>query len=1002
MKIQQINIKNKKTNIKNILMFWIYVFFLFFLFISIIIISIFKTDQFINSYKLGMPYSGGYKINIDVFNTIDNDYDPMIPNGDNTKGLNILKNKLDPLNNSNLYLKTLGKNSLELTIGKNNFVSFNLLKKTIQRLGAIYLITKDGTDLLINNNERIILNDIISKAQSEIDINRKPLITLKINNKEKWDNIVNKVISQKNNNINHIYIWTDIGQFIDDLRHNIENIALITRNFQTQIIDKIHDNNIQKNIRSIFNVKYKDIHSGGQLKHNNLLTMGLNLPLSSLKKIMKDNSFQFTDVDLNNLIIDPNKKNDITNIYIDPLKPYLIKILDWSTEINHKYSHFLLNFNSLKGKLPTSKFTNQIYTLTETEAISISNLINGGLNGIKFIIKNYTFIKPTILQKNFKNLIIILKILFVTILIFLIFCYRLFGIITILMLLTTIISILYFSTLLRIQISPEMIIIIIMIIGLMLKNHLLLFSHYKHEKYINNISYEPAIKIANKKNIIYLLDIFVILLIFGLSLYWFGVHHIKIISSILLISTIISFIFIFIISKLIYFIFIKLKIQLNIKWLDIPKCIFFNFIKKQSRIYNNIYIFLKKITNNKYILLIYNNLSKIILFICLIIFIISLYMLLNKQININSTINIGTNISIYSNYWQTQNSKTEINFINKTLENFQKISKYYFIYQIDIFTSEIKNQGNQILIISTNISKNIIVKKFIIYISEILSIMPDDLEYINETTKPLMGWYILKMTIINILTGITFIFIYTLFRFSWSQIISILISLILILLMTFFILIIFKITITFEIILSFIFVCIFALIFLLITIINIKQNKKNINFQIYNTFFEKIIKFKNQIKLLKKTYKQFQHQEYNKFILIKYHLYKKNIKENIKKEIKNFLNKREKIKKINKLKIINIQKEIKNYYEYNKFFKIFFNQIIHKLIINYLILGIIFIFGLLILLIFNINLFNFIITIIIGIVLIILITLFITTKIWIILEKIQELNKLKIKQYLNY
>jgi SecD/SecF fusion protein len=125
-----------------------------------------------------------------------------------------------------------------------------------------------------------------------------------------------------------LYILTDIGQFIDDLRHDSDNVSLITRNFQSQIIDTIKDGNAQRKVREIFNVEYKDIHSGGQIKHDNLLSMGTTLPIASLKEIMNEDSFKFTDVKLDNLVIDPNKKDNIKNDYIDPLRPYLAGILD--------------------------------------------------------------------------------------------------------------------------------------------------------------------------------------------------------------------------------------------------------------------------------------------------------------------------------------------------------------------------------------------------------------------------------------------------------------------------------------------------------------------------------------------------------------------------------------------------------------------------------------------------------------------------------------------------
>lgn len=159
------------------------------LIVAMIVGAYFSADSFRYSYKTGIAYSGGYQVQVNVLDKNDPNFSPDTPNGDSKKGLDLLRNKLDPLSNQNLYLQTLGRSAVEVVVGKDMFKSYNALSKVIQRLGAIYLTDSKGKDLLVGDNngtkERTPLSDVISGSTTGVDQNRRPIITLKIKDQAK-------------------------------------------------------------------------------------------------------------------------------------------------------------------------------------------------------------------------------------------------------------------------------------------------------------------------------------------------------------------------------------------------------------------------------------------------------------------------------------------------------------------------------------------------------------------------------------------------------------------------------------------------------------------------------------------------------------------------------------------------------------------------------------------------------------------------------------------------
>lgn len=1010
--------------------------------IAMIFGALFSADSFRYSYRTGIAYSGGYQVQIDVFDKRDPNYSPDNINGDSKKGLKLLRNKLDPLSNQNLYLQTLGRNSVEVIVGKDMFKSYNDLNKIIQRLGAIYLTDNKGKDLLISDNngtkERTLLSDVISRSTTGVDQARRPIITLQIKNQQKWDSIINSLKpSEGVRQAQKLYIWTDIGQMIDDLRHDIDNIQAIATFFSVDIRSKVSSTD-WTNIYHIFDVEYYDTGTS-RIQRGNLLDLALRYPISQIKTWMEDSRFRFTTVPTNRLLIDPNDKSATTNAYIDPLRPYLQTIIEYNSVLTEAYKKYIINWNSIKiGTGGATENSNQITTSTETEARQISNLINGGLSGLEFTIRGYREIPPVVSSNVFKISMIILGVLVLAIFIVLLVYYRLFGLIAVLTLLFTIISTLYFSSLLKVEISPESIAALIIAFGLSLEGNLLFFSRYKRERYENNIPFEPAMKIANKQTINVFIDVLVVLVILGLSLFWTGTNNIKSFATILLVGLIIAIIMLFFIARLMYWIVIKLHLQEKYPWLGVSRFSLWTwlFIKKSRKLDTDVKMVdsstidlpsdvevnltanaetelsasaplenkkrkqLKRGKSNFY------NITKWAPIVRIILLIIALAIGFVGKANIANTIKPGINITVNEDLWGTDGSqqvpdKVAIANLNTQIEEYLQIKRHNFSFNIYVIKRQDSVNINRILVVSTNITKGTFERELLSSIASFYGASPSDTSLTLQQTDPVMEGYILKIVTISLAIGLACIFVYTLFRLDWAQFVGIVLAAIFALIVTIAIAIITQLLITFEMSIAFLTIFGFAIAFGTMVMALVKQNKKEINIREYETFFAYMSEHRAQIKRLRRAHKVYYQDELKKLAVQNPDLKLKELKKQYRDQLHRVQLVAKDIKSKNHKIIWEIQKEFRIYnYEHNFLQKVA-NVTMKQMLQHCLTLGIMFAILLITLAAFSGTWFGFNVVILIGLIIGMFTTLFVATPIWVALEKYRALNKIRVKNYLD-
>ncbi|WP_425377868.1 protein translocase SecDF, variant type [Spiroplasma endosymbiont of Polydrusus pterygomalis] len=1009
--------------------------------VAMIVGVLFSADGFHYSYRAGIAYSGGYQVQVNVFDKRASNYvpDPDMPNGDSKKGLELLRNKLDPLSNQNLYLQTLGRNSVEVVVGKDMFKSYNDLSKAIQRLGAIYFADSKGNDLLVSDNngtkERTPLSDVISSSTTGVDQTRRPIITLQIKDQQKWDSIINGLKpSERGGQSQPLYIWTDIDQMIDDLRHDIDNMSSIQTLFNSEIKSSVSSSDWTK-INKIFDMEYYD-QSSAQMQSGNLLDK-FGVPILQIREWMEDARFRFTTVLQSQLLIDPNDKAATTNEYIDPLRLQLQTIIGYDKTLTETYKQHIINWTSIKSGTGAAENSNQILTSTETEARQISNLINGGLSGLEFVIHGYRFVPPAVSGNIFKISMIILGVLVLAIFTVLLIYYRLFGLIAVLTLLFTIIATLYFSSLLKVEISPESIAALIIAFGLSLEGNLLFFSRYKRERYENNIPFEPAMKIANKQTIAVFVDALVVLMILGLSLFWTGTNNIKSFATILLVGLIIAIIMVFAVARLMYWIVIKLHWQEKYHWLDVSRFSLWTFLLKKratpaaalpSKItalnetmapssegeptptVETIEPILitegkknKKVKHGKWT---FYNITKWTSIIGIILLIVALAIGFAEKANIANSIKPGINIMISEELWGTNESERvpdeiAIEKLKTHIDNFRQTKNYSFSFNIYIIKKQESGASSRILVVSTNITKGTYERELKAIIATFYSASPEDTTLSLQQTNPVMEGYILKVAAISLAIGLACIFVYTLFRLDWAQFVGMVLAAVFTLIVTIAIAIITHILITFEMSIAFLTIFGFAIAFGTMVMVRAKQNKKAINIREYETFFAYMSEHRAQMKRLRRAHKVYYQEKLKKLALKHPDLKLKELKKKYHDQLHRIQMIAKDIKSKNNKIIREIRKEFRIYnYEHNFLQKVA-NVTIKQMLQHCLTLGIMFAVLLIILAAFSGTWFGFNVVVLIGLIMGMFATLFVAIPIWLALEKYRALNKIRVKNYLD-
>lgn len=1014
-------IKTKKMNKKAIMGLVTKVFVFLAVILALIIGSAFAATSFSNKANLGgdfgKNYNGYYDIKVATYDANKSKPEDDKKLGDAEQGYKILRDKIDPLSIKNFDIQIIGDNHIKMTIPKSLYADFTELQSDIERQGAIYFTDTDGTDLLVDSatKTRVKLSDIIETSEAKVNkLTRQPIISLKFKDKSKWDSMMEK------NKDKPLMIWTDIPNFIDKIRHDSNNYTKWKGYFKNLIASKELSDSEKKAVRAIFD--FKTDGTGNAKTTGNLIDIN-DLPIANA--VFKNASLEF-NVKVNDsegLLIDPNNdtKGEAANPYIDPLrgtnaKQILMKLYALSKE---EYGKYLLNTERSNFDPQLNQSNTESYDIvvdTATRATQIETLINGSLKGLSFKIESYAnsdnLNKKLDKSSGFINGIVILSIAAGLIVIFLLVYYRLFGLITITSIAFTAIFGLFLGSLLNISVALEVVSALFIAICLVVYANVLLYERYKRERFYSNKQLLTSFKVANKATLPAIIDTAIVILILGLAFFWGGSGILKSFATILIIATVSALITGVFITRLLYYLAIKLKMVDN-KILAIPKNgLFINFKKQKVKSVkanlmtdNNEIIEVNSSESNNDVKRIKKSASRKVTWLSIVkwtplgaVSLIILAIILGFTIGINKAPNIsqGYQYTIAEEIMPTDNLNEEVKQITNAIE---KDFKNQFNFEISkIVTSNYDQFDEQAIEINTNITKDELQQKFL---KCLYNKYTSDEQFIKSfKIKSTASQSVIIEAIIALAISIALILVYLLFRLDWAQFTAIVIGVVSTLLISFAIIASAQLIISFEMISCFITIASLTLMTGVIMMSRAKQIKGEVSKDVYENFWNEEMKYKQDIKTLKKQHKLFIKAEIAKL---------NNTNEKLSDEEYN--NKKREIykqakamKKDDAKQIALVHKEFRAYEHENNFLINISKRTILESTKNLIIMSFIFatlIIGLLFFPIVLTNSFSFEILLAIGIFTGIYATLFIILPIWSFLEKKRTLSHLRVRKYLD-
>ncbi|WP_381415040.1 hypothetical protein NPX79_03430 [Spiroplasma endosymbiont of Anurida maritima] len=890
------NRKNMKVN-----PFFFRLGFILIVIIAAVVGLFFSTNNYVQNAELGIAYSGGYNVHINVYDT-KTPTEMDRPNGDAEKALPLLRDKLDPINTDNFYLKENGKNRLELTIGKHDYEDFSDLESVIQRLGAISLLNPNGQDFLVKDGERTPVSEVISGAtDGTVETTREPKISLNINSQEKWSEIQNLITppAEDGGQGDTLLFWTDIGQFLDEVRRDVDNF----RDFSVYIRNDIDaSGETAKYIYDIFEIIYLD--QNDNVKNANIIDLVWSASDDEFRQILEDEDTKFL-VTADQLTVNVEDKTDINNNYINSIRPYLLNMIGTPSnagsgitkEITDKYNKYILNYYSLLNPEKASGTNlNEFITETATAAREVKNLINGGFSALSFRVAGWREIPAAINQTLFKTFVIIIGVILLLMFVYLTIVYRVFGLIVSLLILLMIMVTLFFSSALGIELTPESITAILIATIISIEGNIILFSRFKRERYTNKVPYLASMKIANRKTYTIILDAIVIVSIFGFSFFWLGVNIIKSFSVVLLVGLFLSLILTFIIARFCYVFLAKINESKNYKFLDIPNYnLSLKWFSKQQKTVERFSIehhdvelasenIDNKLVNNELIaksdiisdeqttidnktkkpskfksFFTVKKMSMILPIIGFLFIILGTTFAFTGVNNFDSSIKSSINLTISEDFWKYDNNEENISHLDNAIKNnYQQRGGRDFIYDIYILNQGSINETQRMMVVETNISKGTYEREFATFVAGLYDAWSEDPGFSLTTTEPSMAIYILEKALITLAVAIGINFLYITFRSDWAQFVSSLISSIFVMLLTLSFVIVFQVIIKFEIVIAAMSVLIIMFLLSTLALKKLKENRKALKQSETIGFFNSLTDHHDKIKSLQLEHKKMQ------------------------------------------------------------------------------------------------------------------------------------------------
>ncbi|WP_174481547.1 protein translocase subunit SecDF [Spiroplasma endosymbiont of Danaus chrysippus] len=535
------NTSSRTRKTKN-LGFFLRIFSLIIIVSGIIISVVFSAKYVENNSKLSIEFAGGYQTQVQ--------YEGK---GKQKDVINLLKDRVDPLGTSNVYIESItsNNNKYNLALSKDAGVDISTFVHSVSRRGYSYIVDKDGNDLLATEkkddkattwtkrDKRLLTSDVFSAIKAvNNSVTHRPELLFDVKN----DSVLKELTSAKENTF---YIYSDIGQLLDYIRSSMEGIrslAFIIDNLKNDPDGKIKasltsllDNNtpgLGKGTDILARAKAQDPTLAWLLNPNQNGQFGINW-------IYSDNlgSVHSLSVDTNDEknTYDPANRFDpfASPIVGSPMNAWLpyIKDLLRLPDVSDILHEDVIDYRYIPYWVGEVKVTNNSISINSDtfnlETVKqMKSVLTSGLSKNNFTMLSYANVSPTLGVTSLKIAVVIIILVTFVLMTIVLFYYRMLGVIVLiiisLFLLFTIVSFVFINGI----IAPESVIALIIGFALSLDTIINLLERFKNE-YMQGKTLISAFKSANKKTLSSSLDCSAIILIVNLTIFWFGTRAIK-------------------------------------------------------------------------------------------------------------------------------------------------------------------------------------------------------------------------------------------------------------------------------------------------------------------------------------------------------------------------------------------------------------------------------------------------------------------------------------------
>ncbi|AVN65015.1 hypothetical protein CG002_01390 [Mesoplasma florum] len=205
----------------------------------------------------------------------------------------------------------------------------------------------------------------------------------------------------------------------------------------------------------------------------------------------------------------------------------------------------------------------RVKTRSATIAKTIEASISQTTSGFSFKVIKLTEFNPEITLYMLLASIIFLLILAIFTMVFLVIAYRLLGIYTLIIAVTSVFITLFTPTLFGIAIGIELYTLIFIMLGLVLESCILTIEAFKKHLNKEKRSITESFKLSYKENLGIILDSFILILIPNLIIFWIGTGSLKNFATVATVSTAIILFLVIVVFRLMIYLTVKIQIFKN-------------------------------------------------------------------------------------------------------------------------------------------------------------------------------------------------------------------------------------------------------------------------------------------------------------------------------------------------------------------------------------------------------------------------------------------------------